>query len=354
MDRYIGLDVHLQSCTAAVIGARGEHLFTQVVETHGEALVRLIGSVPGRKHLCFEECTQSNWLHELLSPHVHELVVVQPGKPRGSKSDARDAATLAEMLRTGTIPRRVYKAPKAFVELRCAVRAYGVLTKDATRMQNRLRAALRSRGILVPREALGNASAREAALAALPPAERHYATLLAQALDGLKAPRAQAEKWMTAQGRDCPEVRRLMGVPGIGPVRAATIVAIVITPHRFRTRGNFRSYCGLGIVTWTSSDYQRKDDAWKRAHAPQTRGLNRNRNPLLKAAFKGAAKTVIEQLPQHPLAQDYRRLVAAGTEPPLARLSLARRLACIVLSIWKKKEDYDPSKHPEHSDPNPA
>ena len=39
MDRYIGLDVHAASCTAAVMDARGKKLGAHVIATNGEALV---------------------------------------------------------------------------------------------------------------------------------------------------------------------------------------------------------------------------------------------------------------------------------------------------------------------------
>ena len=78
---------------------------------------------------------------------------------------------------------------------------------------------------------------------------------------------------------------------------------------------------------------------------PQTRGLNRNRQPLLKNVFKGAAETVIRQMRQHPLALAYERTIAAGTKPNLAQLTLARRIAGTVLAMWKTKEKYDLSRH---------
>ena len=111
MDRYLGLDVHAESCTLAVIGPSGKRLKSVVVETNGHALVEAVRSIPGRIHLCMEEGTQSAWLHELLWPHVEELVVAVPEKTRGSKNDERDAWARAEELRTGAIRTRVYKAP---------------------------------------------------------------------------------------------------------------------------------------------------------------------------------------------------------------------------------------------------
>ncbi|WP_437655107.1 hypothetical protein [Sorangium sp. So ce1182] len=65
---------------------------------------------------------------------------------------------------------------------------------------------------------------------------------------------------------------------------------------------------------------------------------------MLKNVFKGAATTVITQPKDEPLHQDYQRLLAAGTKPSLAKLTLARKIASIALSMWKSKEEYDPTK----------
>lgn len=113
MERYISLDVHAESSTCAVVGPTGKRLKMEVVETSGTALVEMIESIPGKRHLVFEEGTQSAWLCELLEPKVEELVVVSPVCSEGQKSDAKDAWALAEQLRTGAIERRVFKKPRA-------------------------------------------------------------------------------------------------------------------------------------------------------------------------------------------------------------------------------------------------
>jgi Transposase len=119
MKRYIGLDVHAASTTMALVSASGKVLQTVVVETNGQVLIEALKSIAGELHVCLEEGTQSAWLYEILVAHVHELVVVGIGEEqRGPKSDAIDAAKLAERLRTGTIERRVYKDRGVFRELR--------------------------------------------------------------------------------------------------------------------------------------------------------------------------------------------------------------------------------------------
>src|SRR5688572_15300912 len=254
MDRYIGLDVHAQSCTLAVLGPSGRRLKAQVVETNGKVLVDAIQGIAGQRHLCLEEGTQSAWLHELLSPHVAELVVMVPPERKGAKDDLRDATELAEMLRAGTIATRVYKAPKPLAGLQNAVRAYGMVTRDLVRAKNRLKAAFRARGIAAERTVY-ETERRGAWLKKLPPAHRRLAEWIGQELDALLPIQEQAETWVKEEAKAHPIVKTLSTAPGMGTRRSAQVVAIVGTPHRFRTRRQFWSYCGLGIVTRSSSDW---------------------------------------------------------------------------------------------------
>ena len=80
-----------------------------MVETNGQALVGQLKTIPGNKHVCLEEGTQSAWIHEILSPHATEVVVTMVPESRGQKDDQRDAFALAERLRTGAIERKVFK-----------------------------------------------------------------------------------------------------------------------------------------------------------------------------------------------------------------------------------------------------
>ncbi len=96
MDRYIGLDAHTSSCTVATIGQSGKRLRSHVVETNAKALIEVIRAVPKDRHLCLEEGPHSNWLYEVLSPHVQEIVVALVNESRGPKNDKLDAFGLAE------------------------------------------------------------------------------------------------------------------------------------------------------------------------------------------------------------------------------------------------------------------
>jgi transposase len=180
----------------------------------------------------------------------------------------------------------------------------------------------------------------------LPGACRGPVRTLYAELDALEEVRNDAEKALVQEARKFPITKLLSTCPGLGPIRAAQLVPIVVSPHRFRTKRQFWPYCGLGIVMRSSSDWVRdKNGQWQRAQVQQTRGLNLTHNHHLKAIFKGAATTVIAQHPDEPLNLAYQRWLAAGTKPNLAKVSLARKIATIVLVMWKTEEEYDSSKH---------
>ncbi len=136
-------------CTLAVISEKGRKLKDFPVETNGQALVEAIRLIPGHKHLVFEEGLQSAWLYETLNPHVDEIVVAGITTSRGPKSDKGDAYGLAESLRVGSLDKHVFKAPRQFTRLRELSRSHMTLVSDTVRVQARIKALFRSRGILV-------------------------------------------------------------------------------------------------------------------------------------------------------------------------------------------------------------
>jgi transposase len=342
MDRYIGLDVHAQTTTLALMSAKGKHLAERVVETHAKAVLHEIVATPGELHVCLEEGMHSEWLYELLLGRVAQVVVMIPPERSGSKSDARDAWWLADQLRLGVPQKQVFKAKLS--GLREAVRAHLAFTKHSTRAMLQLRFLARGRGLTIQRAQLLDDKKRQELIAQLPAARRARATLHGELVTFTERLRQQAIEQLETQVRSCPDVRRLMDVPGLGLVRAAQIVSAVITPHRFRTRQQFWSYCGLAIVTRSSSDWTPKDGRMVRSGRPLTRGLSPG-NATLKCAFKGAALDVVSHYPEHPWSLAFERAVQAGQRPNLARLTLARKIAETVLHIWKHEEVYDSTKH---------
>jgi transposase len=147
---------------------------------------------------------------------------------------------------------------------------------------------------------------------------------------------------MLAESRKHQAVALLRTIPQMGPIRSALIVAILDTPHRFRTRRQLWSYSGLAVVTHMSSEYEIKDHRVVRTRKPiATRGLNRNCNRVLKDVFIGAATGGGQR---EPYRQYLEGLQNRGMRKEMARLTLARKISSIALTIWKKGEAFDPKK----------
>jgi len=345
MDRYIGIDAHKESCTMAVMGPTGRRLQELQLETNAKAVKAALKSVAGERHVCLEEGELSAWLYELCEPLSKRVVVTQPEKRAGAKSDSIDAWARADEMRRGELDRLVYKAPSTYRPLREAVRCYEGVIRDSVSIKNRFLAVFRTRGIPAQPAEIYSGSDRSKWLAKLPAGVRRRATLLGDELDGVAAVRAEAESWLREEAGKVSAVKLLSTAPGIGTIRAAQIVATVVSPERFRTSRQFWAYCGLGIVMRSSSDWVKDSrEGWLRKEVMQTRGLNRNRNSMMKRVFKSAAMTVVQRQGDHPLARHYAELTKR-TKPNLARLTIARQIAAAVLAMWKNKEAYDPTRH---------
>ena len=343
MNHFIGLDGHKNSCTFVVLDEKGKIKRKAALPTEQKLLLEFIKSIPGRRHLCIEEGTQSQWFYELFSDHVHDLAIVQGRKSPGNKDDERDARSLAERLRTRDLGNRIYKVPESLVTLKELVRGYEMLNKDLTRVKNRIKHLYRSRGIAYAKDGCPFCTGRGPCQK---PGFHQTLHLLRTEQEHLVPLKADAQKAMVKEAKQHPIARIIQTAPGLGEVRSAELLSIVINPCRFRTSRQFWCYCGLAVVNRSSANWiQKPNGELHRVKSNQSRGLNHNFNRMAKAIFKGAAVTVLTSMPTEPLRKDYERLVANGTKPHLARLTLARKIAATVLAMWKNEEAYDPGKY---------
>ncbi|HVR25874.1 MAG TPA: transposase [Candidatus Polarisedimenticolia bacterium] len=82
----------------------------------------------------------------------------------------------------------------------------------------------------------------------------------------------------------------LRQIPCIGPIRAALLLALMQTPHRFRSKRQLWTYSGLGVKTHDSAQHCYVDARLQRSKKPQqVRGLNQNHNHEMKEIFKSTA-----------------------------------------------------------------
>ncbi len=343
--KYVALDVH-QAMTAASVREEGGRIIARsILPTEEPALLEFFQGMRGAIHVTFEEGTQAQWLHDLLVDRVDRVLVCdRRGKARqGNKGDQADADQLSELLRRGAL-RAVYHGSPHRSTLRELTRTYQNVVEDATRVMQRLKALFRARGIKTPGKRVYHPKNREEWLAKLTgEGVRFRAQALYAQLDVLRELRPKVKGTMVAEARRDPAWSVLRSIPFLGPVRVALILAIMRTPWRFRTKRNLWAYCGLAVVTHSSSDFAMVDgQAVRRRRAPMTRGLNRNHNRELKDVFKGAATAATARL--GPLQDLYHGMLARGMREELARVTLTRKLAAITLRLWKRGEVYDPTQ----------
>jgi transposase len=355
MSTYIGLDVHSASTTLVAVDEKGKRIgHPVVVETKAKAIIDALLTLPQPRFVCLEEGTQSAWLYEVLSPHAQNVTVVARSERRDRnrcKDDARDALELAEMQRTDKIDKPVYKEQGKFKRLRALAAVYRVQVQDSTRTKNRIKAMFRSRGIAAKGAAVYEESERETWIAKLPAHMRGPAYLHYRAYDHIQQLKKAAHDEMLQEARSHRIVAQLCTVPGLGPIRSAQLVAIIVAPERFRTKRQLWKYAGFGIVTRTTGDWKPKPQGgFQRVQVQHTRGLNRDHSHTLKDIFNGAAGTVIqEQDPNCPLFQHYLALTQGKTRHSLAKLTIARQIAAITLAIWKENSRYDPANVRKHT-----
>ena len=342
--KYIGMDVHKEAISVAVLNGSGKLVMESIIETEAATILQFIHSVRGQLHATVEEGTWAAWLYDLLKPHVHKLVVCDPRRnallKEGSKSDKMDARKLAELLRGGYL-RPVYHGEHGLRTLRELTRSYWALGKDLTRVMNRLKALYRGWGIPCGGLQVYDPRYRQQWLEKILEAGvRRRAELYYEQMDGLHAVRQKARCALLRESRQHKASKLLRQIPCIGPIRAALLVALMQTPHRFRTKRQLWTYSGFGIETHDSGQYCYKGGQLQHSKKPQQiRGLNQNHNHQMKEIFKSTAISATRCA--GPFQDFYARLLAKGMEPEMARLTLARKIAAITLVIWKKGDRFD-------------
>lgn len=344
--KYVAFDVHQATISAAVVDLSGKLITQAVFQTEPSAIRDFLRGLSGTVRLTFEEGTQAQWLFDLTRPLVSDLVVCNPRENhsmrRGNKSDQKDALQLATLLRAGLLKSVYHNSPQTQT-LKHLAHNYDSITQDTTRAMNRLKAIFRSQAIKCAGRDVYYTRNRQGWLAKLK-AEglQKRAEFLYRQLDHLRELRRDARKALLKEAGQHTPFKRLTQVPGLGPIRAAQVIAAIGSPHRFRTKRQLWSYCGFAVVTRSSADYQVKGDRLERRHkSAHTRGLNQSFSRRLKVAFKGAA---LEALKTEAFKKIYERLTSKGVRAEMARLTIARKLAAIALAIWKSGEGYDETK----------
>ena len=145
--KYIGMDVHKESVSIAVMNSAGKVVMESVIGTKASMILQFVDGLRGDLLVTFEEGTWAAWLYDLLRPHVTRIVVCNPRRNAllkdGNKSDRIDAQKLAELLYLNKL-KPVYHGEHGLRAVKELVRSYSTVTKDLTRVMSRVKAIYHS------------------------------------------------------------------------------------------------------------------------------------------------------------------------------------------------------------------
>jgi transposase len=342
--KYAGIDLHQSTCLIAVHDEHGKTVSESIVETRAETVRDFFRGQSGVVHVAFEVGTQSAWLYEVLKSQVSSITVcdVRTHKRQANKSDRIDAHKLANLLRLGEL-KAVYQGDRNIRKLRDLAHGYLATVNDSIRVMNRIKALYRGWSIRCAGRDVYYKRNRQAWLSKFPIIEsKMRAVLYYKQLDLLKEQRKEIKKAFLKEARRYPIQKILREIPGFGPIRAAFVIAVIGTPHRFRTNRQLWTYSGLSVVIHSTSDHEIiGGQIFRKQHKHATRGLTRDYNRILKMVFKSAA---VEAIRKDPIKALYVQKISKGIRPEMATLSIARKLATITLVLWKRGEKFSTAK----------
>jgi transposase len=233
---YVGLDAHSKNCYFVVLDKRGRITTRKETKTREFEILAFLKSLKGKTALVFEEAAISQWLYILLRNEVEKLIVCKVEKSNGPKTDFIDAKKLANALRTNDLIPVFHSADK-FMELRTITSAYEDTVQELTREKNRYSALFRQSAIIV--NGSSNYKKKEIIKQLPYTSQRICARALFKRIALLDEQKKQFKDIFIENARKHLIISLLMTIPGIGPVRANELAAIIVTPHRFATKYHY-------------------------------------------------------------------------------------------------------------------
>jgi transposase len=296
MEEYIAFDSHKHYTWVEQERVKSGRLRRYRLE-HAPGAIRraLAGCRPGTPvaleatanwYWIVDEIEQAGLVPRLVHPRKAKLMMGMI-----NKTDKLDAHGLNRLQRNGTLP-TVWIPPGPLREWRELTRTRVVLVRQQTRWKNRLTATLAKYGVPASEysDPYGKGARPElqARIERLPEQARWVSQCMLAQLDSLSAQIAQFEQRLRALIRVTPEMQRLMSLPGVGVILAATLALEIGDIGRFPSAEHLASYAGTTPRVHASGDHTRygrtRPDVnrtlkWALAEAGNSVALNHSRFP---------------------------------------------------------------------------
>ena len=328
--RSVGLDVHLDFCEVAII-EDGEVRFAGRVETSPERLGIFAASLAPDDRVALEVTGNAWEIARILEPHVAAVLVVSPSdttiRQARAKTDRLDARTLARLLAAGSLD-GVWMPDEATWMMRRRLSRRSQLVWARNRAKNQVHAVLMRQLVGRPpfSDVFGIGGRRWLAELDLALEERETVDSAVRQIAFLDGEIKAAEQLIAQAALRSPEVKRLMSVPGVNVIVAATFLAAVGDIRRFKNPRKLVGYLGLDPRV-------RQSGAGPATHGHISKqGSTRARHALVEACW-----TTVRQ--PGPLHAFYQR-VRGRRGHSVAIVAAARKLACLFWCLLTRDEDY--------------
>ena len=329
--RSIALDVHRDFCEVAIKDGGGVRSAGRL-KTSAEELERFARSLGPDDQVALEATGPALRIMRLIEPHVGRVAIANTRKLRAIaeakvKTDRLDARTLCELLAAGFLP-EVWGPGEETRALRRRVARRAALVRQRTRAKNELHAVLARNLKEKPpmSDVFGVRGRAWLEALSLPADERETVAGCLRQVNFLDREVAEAERALARSALESAEIRRLMSVPGVNLVSAATFWATVGDIRRFETPRKLVSYVGLDPRVRQSGEAPARHGHISKQGSPQARHV------LCEAAW------IVVRTPG-PLRAFYERL-RARRGAQVALVATARKLCVLFWHLLTRAEDY--------------
>jgi transposase len=328
MDQYVGLDVSLKETFVCVVDASGEVVCEKSVGTTPETIAKFIEKkAPGAVRVGLESGLLSTWLWHGLRALGLPVVCLDARhaasalKMQVNKTDRNDAAGLAQIVRTGWY-REVEVKSLACHEVRAVLLARSRLVASRRDVENQMRGLLKPFGLLVGKVRGKGFEGRLRELIADAPAMAEVIDALLLARRALCAQIARLDVRVQALAKAVAPCRRLMTVPGIGPITALAYVTAIDDPGRFRKGRNVGAYLGLTPRRYQSGEVDRAGR------------ISKCGDGLVRTLLFEAAGVLLTRVQRMSPLKAWGLRLAKRIGAKKAKVAVARKLAVILHCMW--------------------
>jgi transposase len=328
MDYFAGMDVSVKDTSVCIVDDTGKIVREVKVASEPDALLAVLTNPAYHfKRIGLEAGPLSQWLFSALAEAGLPVICVETRHMRAAlkaqinKTDRNDARGIAQMMRAG-LYRPVHVKTLRSQKLRMLLTHRKLLQSKAIAIENDLRATLRNFGLKVGVVGTVKFEARIKELVEKLP---DLAMLVEPLLIVRRALREQIgilHRRLLTIVRDDEVCRRLMTIPGVGPVVALTYRATVDVPSRFRNSKAVGAVFGLTPSKYQSGEINR------------TGAISKCGDEMMRMMLYEAAQILLVRTVKWSWLKAWAMKIARHRGMKKAIVALARRLAVIMHRIW--------------------